>query len=115
MDGSQQDKLFPTYSLEEQLTIYRCGMDRRPPDRYLANYIADRGQDTIPMLLEKLENESDELTQVALIRIFEIMAEKGYLKGRSDVVARIRIVVERMRIGVFKQMASTSLERIGQT
>ena len=49
MPGAERNKVFPTYPLEEQLVIYRCGMNRRPPDTYLAEYIADRGESAIPV------------------------------------------------------------------
>jgi hypothetical protein len=114
LSGDERDRVFPTYPLEEQLIIYRCGMSRRPPDTYLADYIADRGEPAIPVLLPKLEQESDELTQVSIIRIFEVMAAKGHLRGRVDVLNRIRTVVNRMRLPVFKDMAFKSLEKITQ-
>jgi hypothetical protein len=55
LPGDERDKVFPTYALEGQLVIYRCGMNRRPPDSYLAGYIADRGEPVIPILLTKLD------------------------------------------------------------
>ncbi len=110
--ADERAKVFAAYSLEEQLVIYRCGMDRRPPDSYLADYIADRGEVAIPELLKKLEQESDELTQVSIIKIFEVMALDGKLRGRDDVLNRLRVVINRMRIQVYKSMASTSLEKM---
>lgn len=115
MSSDERDKVFPTYSLEDQLVIYRCGMNRRPPDTYLAGYIADQGEPAIPALLTKLEQDSDELTQYAIVEVFEQMAAKGYLRGRVDVIKRIRTVVNRMHTPAFKDMASKSLERITQS
>lgn len=114
LPGDERDKVFPSYPLEEQLILYRCGMNRRPPDSYLAGYIADRGEPVIPILLTKLERESDELTQVSIIRIFELMALDGHLRNRADVLSRIRTVISHMRIKVFKDMASQSLEKMTQ-
>jgi hypothetical protein len=110
----EREKVFPGYPLEEQLIIYRCGMSRRPPDNYLAGYIADRGEPAIPALLKNLEQDPDELTQVSIIRIFELMSLDGKLRGRSDVSKRIETVINRMKIQVFRDMASTSLEKIIQ-
>jgi hypothetical protein len=115
MTSDERGKVFPTYPLEDQLVIYRCGMNRRPPDTYLAQYIADRGEPAIPLLLTKLEQDSDELTQVSIVEVFERMAAKGYLRGKPDVINRIRTVVNRMHTQVFKDMASKSLERITQS
>lgn len=114
LPGDERDKIFPEFPLEDQLIVYRCGMNRRPPETYLAGYIADRGEPLIPVLLTKLEQESDELTQVSFIRIFELMAIKGHLRGRADVLSRIRTVISHMRIEVFKDMASKSLEKMTQ-
>jgi hypothetical protein len=114
LPGDERDKVFPSYPLDQQLTIYRCGMNRRPPDTYLAGYIADRGEPVIPILLTKLEQESDELTQVSIIRIFELIALDGHLRSRADVLGRIRTVISRMRIKVFKDMASESLQKMTQ-
>ena len=115
MPGNERDKVFPTYPLEDQLVIYRCGMNRRPPDTYLAGDIADRGEPAIPLLLAKLEQDPDELTQFSIVEVFERMAAKGYLRGKPDVVSRIRRVVNRMHTPAFKDMASKSLERISQS
>lgn len=115
MSPDERSKVFPTYPLEEQLVIYRCGMDSRPPYTYLAGYIADRGEPAIPVLLTKLEQDPDELTQFSIVEVFERMAAKGYLRGKADVINRIRTVVNRMHTPVFKDMASKSLERITQS
>ena len=115
MSGDERGKVFPTYPLEDQLIIYRCGMNRRPPDTYLAGYIADQGEPAIPVLLTKLEQDSDELTQVSIVEVFERMAAKGFLRDKPDVINRIRTVVSRMHTPVFKDMASKSLARMTQS
>ena len=114
LPASQREKLFITYSLDDQLSIYRCGMNRRPPDTYLANYIADRGEAAIPVLLTKLEIDKDELTQLAIVNIFEMMSVKGHLRNRADVISRIRQVVTRMQVSVLRGRAEESLTRIEQ-
>jgi hypothetical protein len=114
LPGDERDQVFPAYPLEDQLIIYRCGMNRRPPDSYLAGYIANRGEPVFPILLTKLEQESDELTQVSIIRIFELMALDGHLRSRPDVLSRIRTVISHMRTKVFKDMASKSLQKMTQ-
>jgi hypothetical protein len=109
----QQPKVFSGYPLEKQLSLYRCGLrNRRPPATYLAGYIADRGEAMIPVLLEKLETESDELFQSGLIDVFEVMSIKGYLRNKPDAINRIRLVVARMKISTFREMAQEGLDKI---
>lgn len=112
LQRDQRGKALAGYPLEKQLRLYRCGLDRRPPDSYLADYIADGGQKAIPALLEELENERDELSQYGIIEIFEVMSVKGYLRDRPDVVGRIRKVVAGMKIPTFRQMPQEDLEKI---
>jgi len=112
LSTDKQDEVFRTYELNDQLIIYRCGMNERPPYRYLAGYIAERGESAIPLLLERLALDRDELTQVSIIAIFEVMSEKGYLRNRSDVFDAVRKTINQMRIQVFKDMASRSFDRM---
>src|SRR5688572_5383050 len=61
LPASQREKDFRTYDFEKQLDLYRCGMRSRPPASSLSLLIAERGEFIVPALLEKLENERDEL------------------------------------------------------
>jgi hypothetical protein len=109
---SEREKLFPTYDLDKQLDIYRCGMNRRPPDSSLTLFIAERGEAAIPTLLDKLETEKDEMFQYGIIDIFEVMSVKGYLRNRRDVIDRIRQMVAKMKISTFRDMAQEGLSQI---
>ena len=108
----QRGDVFPSYPLDKQLRIYRCGLDRRPPATHLAVYIADKGEPAIPALLEKLEGEKDELFQYGIIDVFQVMSVKGYLRSRSDVLKRIRQVVSQMKISTFREMSEKALTEI---
>jgi hypothetical protein len=112
--ASEREKLFPTYDLDRQLDLYRCGMNRRPPANSLALFIAQRGEPAIPTLLDKLEAERDELFQYKIIYILELMSVKGYLRNRRDVVDRIRQVVAKMKVAAFREMAQEDLNKIEQ-
>ncbi|HEY2974226.1 MAG TPA: hypothetical protein VGJ48_17050 [Pyrinomonadaceae bacterium] len=112
--ASEREKLFLTYDLDKQLELYRCGMNRRPPDSSLPLLIAERGEGAIPTLLDRLEAEKDELFQYGIIDIFEVMSVKGYLRDRRDVVDRIRRVVAKMKISTFREMAEKDLSKIEQ-
>lgn len=108
----QQEKLFPTFSLDRQLEIYRCGMEKKPPTIALAYVIARRGEKIIPELTSALQNEKDEWMQNAIIDIFRVMSNKGYLRGRMDLVKQIRDTVDRMKTSRIKEEAEESLKEI---
>lgn len=112
MPASQREKDFRTYDLDKQLNLYRCGMNRRPPASSLSLLIAERGEPIVPALLQKLEGEKEELFQYAIIDVFEVMSVKGQLRGRKDVVGRIRQVVANMKYSTFREMAERDLEEI---
>ena len=112
MPASQREKEFRAYDLEKQLDLYRCGMNRRPPASSLSILIAEKGESLIPTLLQKLEIEKDELFQYAIIDIFEVMSVKGQLRGRKDVISRIRQVVLNMKSSTFREMSEQDLKEI---
>ena len=87
-------------------------MDRRPPDASLSILIAERGENIIPTLLERLELEKDELFQASLIEVFRVMSLKGHLRRRDDVIKRIEAVVGKMKISTYRQMAGEELADI---
>ena len=87
-------------------------MNRRPPDSSLAIFVAANGESSIPVLLEKLENEKDEQLQYGIIDIFEVMSTKGYLRGKANAIMRIRQVVLRIKIQIFRDLAQQSLDKI---
>jgi hypothetical protein len=108
----QRGEVFPSYPLDTQLRIYRCGLNRRPPATHLAVYIAAKGEAAIPTLLEKLEGERDELFQYGIIDVFQVMSVRGYLRSRSDVLKRIRQVIGQMKIPTFRKMSEKALREI---
>ena len=112
--ASEREKVFRTYDLDKQLELYRCGMNRRPPDSSLPILIAERGEGVISTLLDKLEVEKDELFQYGIIDIFAVMSVKGDLRDRRDVIDRIRRVVAKMKISTFRELAAKDLSKIEQ-
>jgi hypothetical protein len=109
---SPQKELFLSYPLDKQIRIYKCGMNQHPQARYLASYIARKGETVIPPLLENLENEKSELDQQMVITIFENISMRGYLKNKPEVLGRISAVINRMKIPIVKEMAQESEKRI---
>jgi hypothetical protein len=112
LSASERERVFPTYDLEKQLNLSRCGMERRPPDTSLALLIADRREPAIPILLDKLEKEMDEQMQYVIIDALEVMSVRGYLRGKPDAILRIRQVVVRMKSPVLRELAQQKLDRI---
>ena len=100
---------FRNYSIERQLNIYPCGRSERPPDRSLAYIIAERGDEAIPFIVDRLRSETDEGNQDNLIFILEIMSYDGHLRGKQDVIEQIRRVIFAMR---FDAVRGRSLERL---
>ena len=92
--------------------MYLCGMKQEPPDLQLAYEIADRGEAVIPLLLERLKTARNEMDQEDLIRVFEVMSDKGYLRGRTDVVTTISDVVDDMKVAPIKEDSRESLKKI---
>jgi hypothetical protein len=84
------------YPIEKQLTIYSCGMQRRPPEFGLAVYIAERGEKNLPIILDRFKAEKDEPTKVGMLFIFELMSQKDYFRRRPDVIEQLKQVVASM-------------------
>jgi hypothetical protein len=78
----------------------------------LASYIAEAGEKAIPVLLDRLKAEKDESTQADMIYIFELMADKGHLRGRLDVIEQIKHVIGSMRYSITKTEAQKTLDNI---
>lgn len=112
LPAPQQEKQFPTYPLEKQLDIYRCEMRRKPPVLGRAYDIASGGEKNIPVLLEQLRAEKDEIIQGDFIYIFQIMSREGYLRDKQEVVEQIKRVVSQMTYYRDKEQAQEALDEI---
>jgi len=112
LPASQREKDFQNYPIVKQLDIYRCAMEKKPPESGWAYDIAKGGDKIVTVLVEQLRAEKDEHMQYHLINVFEIMSEKGYLKGRQDVVDQIRVKVSHISNSLVKTDAEKSLDKI---
>jgi hypothetical protein len=116
LTATQQNEIFKNYSIERQYKIYRCGTTQRhPPDMGLAIYIAEGGQKNIPFLLTQLGDEGDEAMQRYIIFVFELMANRGYLRGRNDVAKQVESVVAKMKVPFLKEVSQESLNKINNS
>ena len=105
----QRHSEFRTYPIEKQLDVYLCAMKAEPPDLTLADDITDRGAEAIPFVLTKLESVRSEVDQEDLIYLLGVISDRGYLRGRKDVVAKISNVIDSMKIS---QIRESSVERL---
>jgi len=113
LPAAQQIEVFKQYSVERQYPIYRCGTTQmHPPDMGLALYIADGGQKNIPFLLEELRAEDSEPPRRYIILVFDLMADRGYLRGRKDVATEVESAVASMKIPFLKEVSQESLKKI---
>jgi hypothetical protein len=108
----QREAEFENYPVERQLDIYLCGMNMEPPHMGLAIYIANGGEKNVPFLLQKLKSEKRENVEKNIIFVFGLMAIKGRLKGRHDVLDQIEPIVAGMKFRVYKEPATEDLDLI---
>lgn len=112
LPSRERENIFRTYSVDKQVDIYLCGMNREPPEIGYATYIAEGGEKNIPYLLQRLRAERLEIVQTRLIDIFTVMAIKGQLRGRKDVVGELDDIVSKMEYEPVKREALMYLEEI---
>jgi len=108
----QRHREFRTYPIDKQLDVYLCAMRVEPPDTSLANDIADRGSEAIPLVLARMKSVKSEVEQEILIQVMEASAERGYLRNRKDVVAEISNVIDSMKISQVRERSLESLKQI---
>ena len=112
LPSREQETKFRSYPVEKQVDLYLCGMNREPHEIALAAYIAEGGDKNIPYLLQRLKAEQLEISQAHVIDIFVVLAIKGTLRGRQDVVDQLEEVVAKMKSPPVRQKAQGYLEEI---
>lgn len=103
---------FRAQPLEKQLDIIHVcrhesacrGGDSDPADKEIIDLVAERGESAVPLLVERLREETDEERQSELIAIFRSMGLKGYLKGRRDVAALVSEKASQQRGGFITRL-----------
>jgi hypothetical protein len=112
LSPENQDQRIRDYRVEAQLDIYHCAMLRPPPEIRFVSKIADEGEKAIPVMVERLKAEKDESRQRDWILIFHIMAGKGSLRGKQEVIVLLRQVVSSMKHEGMKESSRRMLEDI---
>jgi hypothetical protein len=108
----QQAAEFQKYTSERQVDIYLCGASMEPADLSPASYIVAKGEKNIPFLLQRLKMERYENDKVKILYLFELLASRGYVKGRQDVFNQLEETVSAMKIGTFKAQGEEELKEI---
>jgi hypothetical protein len=103
---------FRTYEIEKQLDVYLCTMKAELPDVGLADEVANRGEAVIGPIVAKLKSVSSETDKYEMIHLLEVMSERGYLRGKKDVIAQISDVIDAMKTDSIKHRSAESLKKI---
>jgi len=112
LTSNQREVVFKTYDLEKQLRLHRCGLEKIPMDTSQSIGIANRGKDIVPILLNKLSVEKDEVTKYGIILIFESMFAAGILKDDEMVINNIKKAISEMKTDFARNYSQRSLTRI---
>ncbi len=112
MPSVKRQEEFKSYPLEKQFGLYSCGMRIEPPQMGFAWVIARRGEEAIPFLVDKLNNEKSEPKQKDIILIFDAMSQEGHLHDRQDVIDLIRRIVSDMKLKNIKEWSEDMLNNI---
>ena len=110
----QRHAEFRSYEIEKQLDVYLCTMKAELPEVGLADEVANRGEAVIGPVIAKLKSVPSETDKYLMIHLLEVMSERGYLRGKKDVIAQISDVVDAMKMDSIKQRSAESLKKIQQ-
>jgi hypothetical protein len=85
LDIPQRRSNFEKHSLYEQVDLFVCAiLNIHPTDFGLADSLASKGKVVVPLLLERIESEPEELVKVELLQVFVLMQEGAYYDVNSD-------------------------------
>ena len=112
LPSREQEIKFREFPVDKQVDLYLCGMNREPPEIAYAAYIAEGGDKTIPYLIQRLKAEPTEIDQTRIIDIFTVLAIKGHLRGRQDIVVQLEDVVSMMKYEPVKLKAGRYIQEI---
>ena len=95
----QQNKTFLSEPLNKEIDLYlecTCKEDSVTSDYRFSGYIAKKGKEAIPSLVERLKSEKDEEKQLKIINAFSQMSFED-MHGRQDVVDLVKSTVANMK------------------
>lgn len=109
----RQVEEFRRYPVSKQLDLYLYDWNYVHPSKVgFAYTIAERGEGVAPFLISSLNAEKNENSQDAIVHIFEIMFDRGFLKGREDILIVIRKVISNMSDPAIQQLSRERLSKI---
>lgn len=103
---------FTNHDLATQYAIFICGNQfRHPPAIYFAEPFAQRGEEAVPFLKEKLVGANDDLTIRDIILVLTEMSRRNTydVAGDSELIRLMTASVEKMRDEDWKRMAQENL------
>jgi len=87
-------------------------MKAKPPDLSFAQYVADRGEEVIPIVIAKMKTVRKEVEQEDLIYILELISDRGDLRGRKDIMAELSQIIDAMKIDTVRERSLEKLKKI---
>jgi hypothetical protein len=112
LSSKDQEAQFRAYAVDKQVDLYLCGMNREPPEIAYAAHIAEGGEKNIPYLIQRLKAEPLEINQTRIIDIFTVLAIKGHLRGRQDIVVQLEDVASKMKYEPLRLQAERYVQDI---
>lgn len=100
--------------IDKRIDYYLAGLRyAHPPQIGLADDIAQQGKQALPVLLNRLRAETDEMTQFNMMYIFKVMHASYYsLKDEKEVIAQLKHTADSMRDPSWKSRSEEVLRFI---
>src|SRR6266540_3617316 len=106
----QQTKEFGSYPISKQVDYFIFEFRYvHPFSNSLAFVIADRGDQAVPYMLNRIKSENDDRDKLAILYIFKIMFEHDHPTDPQGTLAALRDVVSKMKTPSVKQSADGML------
>ncbi|MGH9966656.1 MAG: hypothetical protein ACREBG_02320 [Pyrinomonadaceae bacterium] len=100
--------------IEKRIDYYLAGVRYlHPPQIGLADDMAKEGKQAIPVLLDRLKREKDEMTKFDIMYIFKVMHGSYYgLKDETEAIAQLKQTTNGMRDPSWKSRSEELLKFI---
>lgn len=109
----QQREQMESASVEKQIDYFLAGEAYAHPPLRLGDYVAKRGKEAVPLLIERLEKEDSAARQVDILYVLEDMNKYYYnLKDEKEAIEAMRALVANMKDPLHKPRAAQAFESI---
>ena len=98
---------FSKLPLDKQIDFHMSSIAREPPDFQLGVYIAQKGKDALPRVLERFEQETEDYRKEAITQIFKEMHTLGYvnLNEEKEALRRIKDGIAEIKTAHWKEIS----------